>query len=210
MLRVVRFLCAVLVGSTLAASAGDWWRTYEGVEFDDGQHFDGDSFHLKVKSGKRIYDWVIRLYGVDCPETDNRFPKQNEKQAEHFKVPEADIPKLGKEASALARKLLKDAREIRLHVRAAGKKKTRKAPGQKQRYYGIVELIDRAGKSVMLHERLLEEGQARAFGLSAPWPPKEAARLGEQKVEKGFERDLERLERAAKKQKRGIWGQPNG
>ena len=104
--------------------------------------------------------------------------------SQHFIAP---FCKLGKEASALARKLLEGVREIRLHVRAAGKEKTRKAPGQKQRYSGIVELIDRAGKSVMLHERLLEEGQARAFGSSAPWPPKEAARLREQKAEKGFE-----------------------
>jgi len=181
------------------------WRTYKDVEFDNQQGFDGDSFHLKVPSGEKIFDWVIRLYGVDCPETDNRFPERNAEQAKHFGIDVEDVPGWGKKAARRTRDLLRGAKEIRLHVRDP-KEKTRKAKGREQRYYGIVEMIDKDGKSTFLHEELLKEGLARAFGMAAPWPPKDAGRHGEEKTEERFERELKRLEHKAKQDKKGIWG----
>ena len=200
----------VLVMSLLAMVPGgaddaDWWRTYEKVEFDEEQNFDGDSFHLKVPSGNREFDWVIRLYGMDCPETDARFPKRNAEQAEHFGIDPKEVPAWGKKATRRTRDLMRGAKEIRLHVRRAGKEKVRKAAGQDQRYYGIIELIDKDGNSTFLHEELLKEGLARAFGKDAPWPPKDLQRHGEAKVRERFTRDLERLEHKAKQAGKGIW-----
>ncbi len=198
---------AALMAAVLPAAAADgWWRSYGEVEFDAEQGFDGDSFHLKVKSGSRAYDWVIRLYGVDCPETDDRFPERNAEQAEHFGIGEGDIETWGKKAARQARDWLRKAKEVRLHVRRSGKEKTRRSGGQDQRYYGIIELIDKDGNSTFLHEELLKEGLARAFGVAAPWPPKDAERLDEERVEKRFERDLKRFEHKAKQDKKGIWG----
>lgn len=200
-------LAAALMAVTFPAAADEgWWRCYGEVEFDDEQTFDGDSFHLKVKSGSRAYDWVIRLYGVDCPETDDRFAERNAEQAKHFGIGEKEVETWGKKAARQVRDWLRRAKEIRLHVRRSGKEKTKRSRGQEQRYYGVVELIDRDGESAVLHELLLEAGLARAYGMAAPWPPKDAERLGEQKAEERFVRDLERLEHKAKKDEKGIWG----
>lgn len=202
-----RVVLMLWLGLGMVAAADDgWWRTYEGVEFDDGQSFDGDSFHVKLKSGARSYDWVIRLYGVDCPESDDRFAKRNAEQAEHFGLEPGEVPDRGKKAARQTRDWLRRAKEIRLHVRRSGKEKTRRSGGQEQRYYGVIELVDGGGESVILHELLLEAGLARAFGMAAPWPPKDAERLGEEKGEERFVRDLERLERKARQERIGIWG----
>ncbi len=189
----------------MAGDAAIWWRSYPGVEFDDTKGYDGDSFHLRVKSGTRRYDWVIRLYGADCPETDKRFPDRNAEQAKHFGVEAKEIPTLGKEAKRQVRALFRAAKEIRLHVRAKGKEKTKRAAGQNQRYYGIVELIQRDGTSVLLHERLVAEGLARAFGMAAPWPEKHLKRMGEPKAEERFMRTLKQIEHKAKRDRVGIW-----
>jgi len=200
-------LAAALMALTVPSTADEgWWRCYEEVEFDDEQTFDGDSFHLKVKSGSRAYDWVIRLYGVDCPETDDRFAERNAEQAKHFGIEDAEVEAWGKKAARQARDWLRKAKEIRLHVRRSGKEKTRRSGGQEQRYYAVVELIDKDKKSTVLHELLLEAGLARAYGMAAPWPPKDAERIGEEKAEERFERDLKGLEHKAKQGKKGIWG----
>lgn len=204
-----RGVCGLIVVALMAwavpATAGEnWWRTYGEVEFDDEQTFDGDSFHLKVPVGNRTY--VIRLYGVDCPETDDRFADRNAEQAKHFGIGEEEVEAWGKKAARQARDWMRKAKEIRLHVRRSGKEKTRRSGRQEQRYYGIVELIDRDGESAVLHELLLEAGMARAYGMAAPWPPKDAGRHGEEKTEERFERELKRLEHKARQDKKGIWG----
>lgn len=196
-------LLAVVPG--LAADTG-WWRIYEEVEFDDEQSFDGDSFHLKLKSGSRAYDWVIRLYGVDCPETDDRFAGRNAEQAEKFGVAAKAVRAWGKKAARQARDWMRKAKEIRLYVRRSGKEKTRRSGGQDQRYYGMIELVDGDGESTFLHELLLEAGLARAYGVKAPWPPKDADRHGEDDAKERFERELKRLEHKAEQEELGIWG----
>ena len=202
-----RLVLAMMLVSAIPGGAADdnWWRTYGDVEFDEKQSFDGDSFHLKVKSGSREFDWVIRLYGVDCPETDKRFPDRNSGQAEEFGIEPADVPAWGKKAARKTRDLMRGAREIRLHVRRESKEKVRKAAGQAQRYYGIIELIDRDGNSTFLHEELLKEGLARAYGKDAPWPPKDLERHGEEKTKERLMRELKQLERKAKRDGKGIW-----
>lgn len=202
--RAFWLAAAALMALAIPAAAADWWRSYGEVEFDDEQTYDGDSFHLKVPVGKRTY--VIRLYGVDCLETDDRFADRNAEQAKHFGIEEKDVEAWGKKAARQARDWLRKAKEIRLHVRRSGKEKTRRSGRQEQRYYGIVELIGRDGESVVLHELLLEAGLARAYGMAAPWPPKDAGRHGEEKTEERFERELKRLEHKAKRDKKGIWG----
>lgn len=200
---VLAMMLAVVVPG--GATDDDWWRTYEDVEFDENQNFDGDSFHLKVRSGSREFDWVIRLYGVDCPETDKRFPSRNAGQAEDFGIDAKEVPAWGRKAARETRDLMRRVKEIRLHVRQDGKEKVRKAAGQAQRYYGLIELIDRDGNSTLLHEELLKEGLARAYGKDAPWPPKDLERHGEEKARERFARDLKRLGHKAKQEEKGVW-----
>jgi endonuclease YncB( thermonuclease family) len=60
----------------------------------------------------------------------------------------------------------------------------------------------------MLHELLIENGLARAHGQSAPWPEKTAKHLAEKKAKENFMKDLERMEKKAKADGRGIWKKP--
>ncbi|MFV1995508.1 MAG: thermonuclease family protein [Verrucomicrobiales bacterium] len=49
-------------------------------------------------------------------------------------------------------------------------------------------------------EALIENGLARAYGMRVAWPPDSRS------DEDDFMRELERLESAAKRHRRGIWG----
>lgn len=191
--------------------AGDWWRMYDGIDFPEDKFADGDSFHLLVPLGNRKEDWSIRLYGIDCPETDERFPDRLAEQAKELKLPDNQaVLRWGKKAKERTMALLKEAKVIRLHVKSRGKEKTRKADGQTQRFYGIVELEMADGKLLLLHETLLKEGLAVPGADQAPWPPEREAKDGEEEAEKEFRRDNERASNQARREKQGIWGEAGG
>ncbi|MFM7181668.1 MAG: thermonuclease family protein [Verrucomicrobiales bacterium] len=190
---------------------GDWWRVYDMVEFPADKFVDGDSFHLLVPVGRANQDWSIRLYGVDCAETDVRFPERLAEQAKAMGLANKEaVLRWGEKAKARTAELLKGAKQISLHVKSKGKEKTRKSPGQDERYYGIVELRMPNGESQMLHTLLLKAGLAIPGAMPAPWPPEKEHKDGEEKAIKEFERDNERASLDAKKDKHGFWGEKPG
>ena len=191
-----------------AEKKGNWWRTYDMVEFPAEKFVDGDSFHLKVPIGRGMQDWGIRLYGIDCAETDARFPERLAAQAKSMGLADKEaVLRWGEKAKARTVELLKGAKQISLHVKSKGKEKTRKADGQDERYYGIVELLMPDGKRELLHKLLLKEGLALSGALQAPWPPEKENKDGEEKAREEFERDNERAALDAKKAKKGFWGE---
>lgn len=192
-----------------APNGNNWWRTYNDVDFNADDFVDGDSFHLKVLIGRGNQNWSIRLYGIDCAETDQRFPDRLVWQAEAMGLADgAAVLRWGEKAKERTVDLLKQAKRIDLHVKKNGKEKTQKAAGQTERYYGIVELEMPGGERVLLHNLLLQEGLAVPGALHAPWPPETEARNGEEKAREAFRRDNDRTTREAKNAKRGFWGEP--
>jgi len=52
----------------------------EGCEFLDTAYADGDSFRMRLGNEEQVF----RLYFVDTPESDKRFPARNAEQAVYF------------------------------------------------------------------------------------------------------------------------------
>ena len=175
-------LAAVLAVVALAADE-EKWEVLE-CELAKSDYFDGDSFYAETKDGEKI---VVRLYGVDCPETDDRFPDWIKEQADHFGISEKEVLSWGEKAKDFLR------RGFELHTMR--EKTYASEDGAQQREFGIIVADkDRLG------EALVEAGLARAYGKPAPWPPK-----GWEDVWK-FMKDLEEIEARAKRKKVGIWG----
>jgi len=63
---------------------------------------DGDSFRARVDG----HDRVLRLYFVDAPESDTRFPQRNAEQAAYFGITSGESVEAGKAAKTYVRTLL--------------------------------------------------------------------------------------------------------
>jgi endonuclease YncB( thermonuclease family) len=200
-LRIVIGLCAG------AAAWGSEWKTYEGVQWIDSQYYDGDSFWLRVPEARGR--WEIRLYGVDCPETDARYPERLAEQRAAFGLDSDEAVLAWGERCREFVKRVMWGRELRLHV-TVPKEKTRRGEGQGQRYFGIVEVRDKSGEWRRLDSWLAEEGMARSFGQVAAWPLTVVERDGKEEARQLFRRDLDRLEARARKAGAGIWGAKAG
>jgi endonuclease YncB( thermonuclease family) len=165
------------------AFAADW-QTWKDCTLLGDEYMDGDSFH--VKRGPRS-EYIIRLYFVDCPESDNRFPDRVGEQAEYFGISSKDALKSGETATDFTRKILK--RGFTVHTR---KDKSFSA-SSKPRYYGFIELPD--GR--FLSEELVRQGLARIYGKPSERP--------DGKGRATIYRRLEKLEQEAKERKLGAW-----
>ena len=53
---------------------------YDACEFVPTKYADGDSFRVRIGAD----EFVLRLYYVDAPESDERFPDRNVEQAHYF------------------------------------------------------------------------------------------------------------------------------
>ena len=161
------------------------WTTIKDCELVRGQYGDGDSFH--VHSGSR--EMIVRMYFVDTPETDERFPDRLKEQADYFGVTVPEVLKLGEKAAEFCRKTL----ATRFTV--VTQKQDARGASHEPRYYGFVLLDD--GRTNYA-ELLVQNGLARVFGVGASRPD------GPDTNEE-WER-LKRLEAKAKAQKVGGWG----
>lgn len=172
---------------------------------------DGDSFGMEFMSAKgRKILRTYRLYGTDCPESDAK-DKQLEgrirEQAEYFNRLPEEIPLLGKEAAGFTRKLLAGGKP-RLWTRGGLGQEVPKAANRPQRYYALVEVTAPDGSRRWLHELLLEAGLARAHGQPAARPPELEDRQGVKEAEERFMKQLETLERKARRDGLGVWKKP--
>ena len=213
LLSCALFVAALVPSASAADKAGEKWVEQKVARLSDERQADGDSFAFEIEgsSGMPVLR-SFRLYGVDCPESDagdKVLSKRIADQAEHFGVDPGDVPKFCKEAARFTEKLLKRGK-VRLLTRGKLGQKTEKHPGRPQRYYAMVEVEGPDGKRRWLHELLLENGFARAYGKPAPWPVQEEDRHGEKAACDEFEKANERLEKSAKRAKAGIWSAAGG
>lgn len=169
---------------------------FDGCELVPTQWADGDSFSVRFPDAEAR---TIRLYGVDCIEwhvADDTDSRRLRAQRRYFGISEAggaaeasiELAKgLGEAAAMRVRELLGEP--FAVHTAWADAR----GDGRHKRYYGFV--VTGAGRD--LGELLVEEGLARAFGVSRKAPD-------------GSSRDdhrerLRDLELTAAIRKRGVW-----
>ena len=120
---------------------------YEGCEFVPTKYADGDSF--KVRIGADAF--VLRLYYVDAPESDERFPDRNAEQAKYFGITPAESVEAGKAAKEFLSDLLA-GKKFTVFTRWATALGSSKLP----RYYAIIEVDGRG-----LADLFVKNGLAR-------------------------------------------------
>lgn len=202
--------CCLLAASSAANAKGKaktGWKEHAEVTLAPGIQIDGDSFGLKIPRAKGDPK-TYRLYGVDCPESngkDKAVAGRIKKQAKVFGCDEKDILRMGKEAAAFTKKLLTEGKPRLLTTG----EEVKPSPGRPQRYYAIVEVTVN-GKSELLHELLLKNGHARAFGVNAPWARKMPDKLDAAEARDDFKRHLKTLEAGAKNKHLGVWSKKAG
>lgn len=181
------------------------------VHLSDERQRDGDSFGIEIDRPKG--DPVLRtyrFYGVDCPESDEkdgRLQSRVTEQAKHFGCDPTDVFRHGKEAARFTEQLLKRGKP-RILTRGKLGERVQKQAGRPQRYYAMVEVTAQDGERRMLHELLVENGHARAYGTAAAWPPKEEDKEGKEEAKKKFKEDMKKLEQKAKRAGLGVWARP--
>ena len=179
---VTAFSLLVFAVATGTAAEKKEWVELTNCTYVVAQYNDGDSF--RFKSGTN--EFVVRLYFVDAPETNLRYPERTREQSEYFAVTLDEAMKAGAEARDAVRELLRDPFVVWTRwASAAGR-------GKETRYYGIVEIN---GKD--LAEALVSKGLARAKGVTVNGPRG-------QKTKVRFEK-LRRLEEDARIRRAGVW-----
>ena len=177
----VTFLLLVALGPSDAAERREWviLTTCQYVAAKDN---DGDSF--RVRCGTNEFN--LRLYFVDAPETNLRYPERTREQSEYFCVTLDEAIKGGAKARDTVQGILREPFVVWTRwATAAGRAK-------ETRYYALVEV---GGKS--LAEVLVSQGLARTKGVSPNLPTGEKA--------KAYIERLEMLEREARQRRLGIW-----
>jgi endonuclease YncB( thermonuclease family) len=143
---------------------------------------DGDSF--RVRCGTNEFN--LRLYFVDAPETNLRYPERTREQSDYFGVTLDETMKAGTKAKEVVQAMLQEPFVVRTRwASAAGR-------GREPRYYAFVEM---GGKS--LTEVLVSQGLARTKGVMVNLPTGEKA--------KAYVERLEALEREARQKRLGVW-----
>jgi len=129
----------------------------------------------------------MRLYFVDAPETNLKYPEQTRQQSEYFGVTLDETMRAGREAREFVRETLRGPFTIWTRWAAAGGR------SKERRYYMFVLVGTNA-----LDELLVSKGLAQPKGLRPNLPngQKAAAHLNK----------LRELESEAKRRGSGLWG----
>lgn len=176
---------ALLVSGTswpsMAAQRREW-VTLTGCQYVAAKDNDGDSF--RVRCGDK--EIGLRLYFVDAPEPNLRYPERTREQSAYFGVTLDETMKAGAEAAAAVRATLQTPFVV--HTRWAGVGGRSREP----RYLAWVEV---GGER--LAEVLISRGLARTKGVFVKLPAGEKARA--------YAERLESLEREARQKRVGIW-----
>lgn len=139
----------------LCTAEEEKWKVFEGCTLIENEANDGDSFHVAYLN--RSY--IFRLYWVDAPETDNRYPDRLRSQATDMGISEQDVIPLGNEATNFTRKILQKPFTVYTTYEDA------RGASTKKRYYAMVET-----EQGFLSQALIENGFARIKGWQ-PDPP---------------------------------------
>lgn len=182
--RILTLALLWLIADPALARTTRQWRHLDNMTLVEHAGNDGDSFHTRRNRSR----YLLRLYFVDTPETDLRFPERIQEQAEYFGVTVDQVVEGAHLGDRFTRELLSKAPfdVYTKYVDARG-------ASQMSRIFAMVKVDGR-----WLCERLVEAGLARIHGFWDDLPDgttyqRHRARL----------RELEREARAAG---RGIWG----
>ena len=159
------------------------WMRLDGCQYVADKSNDGDSF--LVQCGRERFH--VRLYFIDCPETDLSFPERVHEQYDYFGVTMDEATRAG----ARARDYVSAALRSRPFV-VYTKKSFAQGRSKATRYYSLV-----AVDGHYLHEILLGEGLARNKGAAVALPTGEKARA--------YVAALQGLEDRARVERRGLW-----
>ena len=163
------------------------WEMFTNCQFVARAANDGDSF--RVRSGSN--DFLVRLYFVDAPETDLRYPERTREQSDYFGVTLDETMKAGRAAKELTRDTLREPFTVWTRWSGGGGRSS------EPRYYSFV----RVGTN-NLDEILVSRGLARARGMRVTLPTGEKAAAHLEK--------LQALEADARKRKAGLWENSTG
>ena len=185
----VTAIALLLLVAPLLSSAAEprQWVTLASCQYVAAKDNDGDSFRVRCGTD----EFNLRLYFVDAPETNLRYPERTREQSEHFGVTLDDTMKGGAKARDTVREILREPFVVLTRrATAAGRAK-------EPRFYALVEV---GGKN--LAEVLVSQGLARTKGVSPNLPTGEKA--------KAYVARLEELEREARQTRRGVWASSAG
>jgi len=149
-------LCLLLSGCFIRAATTPDWQKLDACQLIQNDWNDGDSFHARTPDGK---EFIFRLYFVDTPETDNRFPARVAEQAAAFGISTDAALALGEKAKKFTASALGSPFSVWTCWQ--------KAPGasQLQRWYAMVET-----KQGWLDKLLVKSGLARIYGKRVTTP----------------------------------------
>ena len=191
MSRYRRTMANILV-LAFACSSDAWsadikeWVQLADCKYIENAYNDGDSFQVRCGAEELI----VRLYFVDAPESNLRYPDRVREQSEYFGITLDETLRSGRQAAKMVKETLQGPFVVWTR-RASGGGRT-KVP----RFLGFVE----AGGSD-LAEMLLGKGFARTKGVTAQSPHGMSSREALPR--------LQALEQEAQRQRRGAWATSN-
>ncbi len=177
----IALLLSVALRQSWAAERREW-VTLTNCRYVAGKDNDGDSFRVKCGTNEVI----VRLYFVDAPETNLRYPERTREQSEYFGVTLDEAMKVGAKARDTVREILREPFVVRTRWASAGGR------SKEPRYYALVEV---GGKGLV--ELLVSQGLARTKGVTANLPTGEKSKV--------YVERLHALESEAKQRRLGIW-----
>jgi len=183
-------LCSLLIPIFLWAETNSGaWEVLHGCRLVSDPINDGDSF--KVTHQDKTF--IIRLYFVDCLETNETYMDRVRDQARYFSIPEADVLAAGKRAQTHTHAFLRG--EFTVITQWADARR-----GKQLRYFGLVH--NKSGE--MLSESLVQHGLARIYGMPTKgrWPNGVMPRTHLSR--------LKQYERNAQRSLTGVWGDATG
>lgn len=153
----VNVIVATLLLLSLSLYGWSEWERWEQSILLADRYMDGDSFYIETSDGD-VY--IIRIYFVDAPETDDRFPDRLDEQAEYFGITVPENLRVGDMGTEFAQEFMKEP--FTVHTRRQDAWGASDSP----RYFGFIE--NKEGK--FLHEELVRYGLGRVHGMPAPRP----------------------------------------
>jgi len=138
------------------ANLGAEWVGFDDCKLIENEYYDGDSFMLQCGRKK----FVFRLYFVDTPETDERFPDRLKEQGNAFGgMTSKQVMALGEKAKRFTREFLSDGCSV------FTKQHTARGASGLPRFYAFIET-----EQGFLSQALVEAGLARVHGKASNGP----------------------------------------
>ena len=170
-MRPCALFLALIVTATLHAASEPNWSRLENCQLIQNEWNDGDSFHVKTPDGK---EFIFRLYFVDAPETDARFPDRVTEQASALGISSEQALALGMNAKEFTAQKLGSG-SFTVWTCCQDAMGSSKLP----RWYAMIET-----KRGWLDQLVVKNGMARIYGKRITVPDGSDSRAYLDKLEK--------------------------